>query len=490
MYTQCPDCQTRFRVTAGALRAARGTVRCGRCGSAFDALVGLTDTPPRPRQEPEPAPLPLLLAGEDELAPLEEPYVERLAGDYDEPLGDEPRSEASAVEPGAGTPDEQSAESTIVLVDEGGVGEDITLEGERVEIEGSAEAGDAVTQEEYDLDATDEFEVLKIPSSAYPDEREAERELEALILRLQREFGPMPPEARAAAIDPHEETTAGHRALSELETLVPASDATAPESVVVEEIEPPAATTAQSAQEPEALSVAVPESAESGQPATALVPPVGARPEPSPAVLGAASPEKVPVEERPLSARRWQPEPVELEQEDVPERSAWKTLAWSVGSLLLVLTLAAQLVHHYRQDLVRDARLGPPLRAAYERMGLALPPSTDLAALELRQSGEETRANGRLEVRARLTNRANFEQPYPILRLQFEDRFGSAVAKRDFEPAEYLKDPALASGTMAPGASSEAELLLVDPGVEAVGFRLDVCLRESPAVLHCAQGPG
>jgi hypothetical protein len=300
----------------------------------------------------------------------------------------------------------------------------------------------------------------------------------------------MPAEARAAVTDAHDETTAGHRALSELETLVPASSATAPGSVVVEEVEPPAATTAENAHEPEALPAGAPESPESRQPATALVPPVGARPEPPPAVQSPASPENVPVEERPLSARRWQPEPVEFEQEDVPERSVWKTLAWSVGSLLLVLTLAAQVVHHYRQDLVRDARLGPPLRAAYERMGLALPPSADLAALELRQSGEESRANGRLEVRARLTNRADFEQPYPILRLQFEDRFGSVVAMRDFEPAEYLKDPALASGTLAAGASSEAELLLVDPGVEAVGFRLDVCLRESPAVLHCAQGPG
>jgi predicted Zn finger-like uncharacterized protein len=451
MYTQCPDCQTRFRVTAGALRAAHGTVRCGRCGSAFDALTSLSDTLPRP--EPELAPLPLLLATDDELAPLDEPYAKRVAGPiearFDE-LVDERPADATT---------EPSAESTIVLVDEGGVGEDITLEGERVQIEGTAAPGEEVADAEYDLDATDEFEVLHIPSSAYPDEREAERELEALILRLQREFGPATPEAQAAAVDAHDETTAGHRALSELESLVPASSGTTPE-----------------------------------QPTTPTVAPVEALPEPSaPAPAPApvpAAPAVVPVEERPLSARRWQPEPVEFEPEDAPVRSPWKTFAWTVGSLLLVLALAAQLVHHYRQDLVRDARLGPPLRAAYERLGLALPPGTDLAALELRQSGEESRANGRLEVRARLTNRAAFEQPYPILRLQFEDRFGSVVAGRDFEPAEYLKDPAQAAGTLAPGASSETELLLADPGVEAVGYRLDVCLRESPAVLYCAQGPG
>ena len=156
MYTQCPDCQTRFRVTADALRTARGTVRCGRCGSAFDALVSLSDTPPRP--EPEPAP-PLLIAAGDEITPLEVPYVERLAGPsraaFEEPV------EERFVE----TMASDHAESTIVLVDEGGAGEDITLEGERVQIEGTAAAESEGTEQEFDLDATDKFEVLRIPAS-------------------------------------------------------------------------------------------------------------------------------------------------------------------------------------------------------------------------------------------------------------------------------------------------------------------------------------
>ncbi|HET9693631.1 MAG TPA: MJ0042-type zinc finger domain-containing protein, partial [Steroidobacteraceae bacterium] len=52
MYSQCPECLTRFRVTAAALRAAQGTVRCGRCGSAFDALQRLTDTVPDEAESP------------------------------------------------------------------------------------------------------------------------------------------------------------------------------------------------------------------------------------------------------------------------------------------------------------------------------------------------------------------------------------------------------------------------------------------------------
>lgn len=485
MYTQCPDCQTRFRVTADALRAAHGTVRCGRCGSAFDALLRLSDTPPRP--QPELAPLPLLLTAEDELLPLEEPYAKRLS---------EPFSEAFAetyvetlVEPSAEPTTEPSAESTVVVVDEGGIGEDITLEGERVQIEGTVEPDKAVSEEEYDFDATDQFEALHIPLSALPDEREAERELETLILRLQREFGPMATEAQGA-VAARDDATAEYPVLGEPDPPAPAPDEQVQEIAVPEAIQPPAAIAGQPEREREAAPFAAPATPAPPQPAHAPSAPVDAQAEPVPTTASPASPVIVPVGERPLAARRWRPEPVELEEEAAPGRSVWRTLAWSVGSLLLIVALAGQLAHHYRQDLARDARLGPPLRTAYERLGIALPPATDLAALELRQWGEDARANGRLVVRARLTNRAGFSQPYPVLRLQFEDRFGSVVGKRDFDPAEYLEDPAKAAGPLAPGASGEAELVLVDPGIEAVGYRLDVCLRESPAVLRCAQAPG
>jgi len=93
-------------------------------------------------------------------------------------------------------------------------------------------------------------------------------------------------------------------------------------------------------------------------------------------------------------------------------------------------------------------------------------------------------------VRASLTNRAAFAQPHPVLRLELEDRFGDPVAVRDFEPAEYLKDPSQATRLLDGGATTEAELLIADPGRDAVGYRLDVCMRETATLLRCAQGRG
>ena len=424
MYSQCPDCQTRFRVTAEMLRAARGTVRCGRCGSAFDALERLSDT--IPPASPGLHAVPDVGGGTEPAASTEYHFsaedLERVfvdARDWREAPA-APESQATLESVGAG-------DEPPLVVDENVGVEDITLEGERIRIE-APEPEQAV---DVDLDSTDELEILRhVPDSAYPEDKdEDEREIAALAQVLKEaplpEPEPAPEPAAKLAVEP------------------PPAPAAAPVAAATHVIEP------------------------------------------------AAAPAEAP-EPMPLAAQRWR-RPAE-EGEAVPQAggSVWGTLAWSLGGFVLAVVLAAQVIHHFRQDLVRHPQIGPPLRAAYERLGLDLMPNWDLAAVELRQWGNaaDAAAEGRMVVRASLTNRAGFAQPHPILRLELEDRFGATVATRDFEPADYLKNPSQATRLIAPGASSEAELLLADPGTEAVGYRLDVCLRESAALLRCARGPG
>lgn len=47
MYTQCPDCEIAFKVTADVLKQAAGKVRCGSCGNAFNALAYLSEQMPK-----------------------------------------------------------------------------------------------------------------------------------------------------------------------------------------------------------------------------------------------------------------------------------------------------------------------------------------------------------------------------------------------------------------------------------------------------------
>ena len=160
MYSQCPECNARFRIGAGDLRAAGGTVRCGRCGSAFNALTGLSDTlPPSP--------------GDAASRP-----VPGARGDFAERPG--PVSgvgfhfTADDIESVFVEPDAFKADPPIVVESGNQPFEDITLEGEQISIEsilgfeaeepGSISAVDASD----DNSPTDEFELLRdVPESAY-----------------------------------------------------------------------------------------------------------------------------------------------------------------------------------------------------------------------------------------------------------------------------------------------------------------------------------
>ncbi len=164
----------------------------------------------------------------------------------------------------------------------------------------------------------------------------------------------------------------------------------------------------------------------------------------------------------------------------------------ALGSGILILALAAQAAHYFRQDIVRHPQAGPALRRVYELIGQPLSPNWDLDAFEVRQWGPtvDVAPGAPLTVRASLTNRADHAQPYPLLRLEFEDRFGAAVAQRDFAPAEYLKSPPQATRQLAVGETTEAELSVVAPGTDAVGYRLEICLREERGRIRCAHGEG
>lgn len=61
LQTQCPHCQTRFRVTEEQFEVAKGRVRCGSCMQIFNALENrieelkpVVTTPPEPVINPDP----------------------------------------------------------------------------------------------------------------------------------------------------------------------------------------------------------------------------------------------------------------------------------------------------------------------------------------------------------------------------------------------------------------------------------------------------
>jgi Protein of unknown function (DUF3426) len=145
-----------------------------------------------------------------------------------------------------------------------------------------------------------------------------------------------------------------------------------------------------------------------------------------------------------------------------------------------------QVVHAARHDLVRNPAFGPLIAGAYSLFGLAPLAPTDLSAYELRQWGaaSDPRADDRLMLRASIVNRASYAQPFPLLRLTLQDRFGGTLGQRDIAPADYLPGTG-ATALLEPGQRADALIRIVDPGSEAVGFELDICLPAKGGV-RCA----
>jgi hypothetical protein len=169
-----------------------------------------------------------------------------------------------------------------------------------------------------------------------------------------------------------------------------------------------------------------------------------------------------------------------------PHPSGAAITAWSLAALLGVVLLAAQLIHQNRDWLSAHEPYGAPLRAVYAAMGAPLPAPLNLSVYQLRQWGVtgDPGADGTLRVRASILNAAASLQPYPELRVSLADRFGNRIGSRDFEPTEYLSRPP--ARLMAPGERADATLEIQDPGKDAEGFELDVCLRSPEQRVMCA----
>jgi hypothetical protein len=167
--------------------------------------------------------------------------------------------------------------------------------------------------------------------------------------------------------------------------------------------------------------------------------------------------------------------PPELPEINAPRRPPLPPAVWMSAAVALSILLVLQVV------LTRGLWLGhTPL------LGDGGKPAAILSTYQLRQWGVtgDPGANGTLRVRASIMNSAAQLQPYPLLRVTLADRFGTRVGAREFEPAEYLgRAPAR---MLAPGERVDATLNILDPGKDAEGFEIDVCIRTPEKKIVCA----
>jgi len=162
-----------------------------------------------------------------------------------------------------------------------------------------------------------------------------------------------------------------------------------------------------------------------------------------------------------------------------------RTGLWSAAAAIAVVVLAAQLVHQYRGELARNEFFASLLQPAYALTGRSIVAKWDLDAYELLDwaaiedtSGQPGQRN--LIIRSRLRNNAPRMQPLPLIHLRLLDRWEQSVGARLFSPEQY---GGTSGGMLRNGQVVTTELVIVDPGADAYGFELAVCLEREAGVV-------
>ncbi len=162
---------------------------------------------------------------------------------------------------------------------------------------------------------------------------------------------------------------------------------------------------------------------------------------------------------------------------------------WGFAAVLAFLLLGVQVANHFRATLAGHPTFGPWAQQAYALVGVTVTPRWDVRQYEILDwvatAEPNTRGVGSLKISARIQNRGPQQQPYPRVQLRLKDRWEKAVGSRMFGPDEYLSRDAPHARLMAAGETARAQFEVVDPGPDAYGFELDVCIEVEAERVTC-----
>ena len=152
-----------------------------------------------------------------------------------------------------------------------------------------------------------------------------------------------------------------------------------------------------------------------------------------------------------------------------------RTIYWAAGWVLLILLLTSQTLIFYGYDF---ARRTPTLRPMVETLCARFPagsfPPIDMRHMDLveTQVAPHPRYDKALRIKATLVNRADTVQPHPLLEVSLIDRQGQLVARRAYQPREYLSKPEAIQQGLPPQVAVSVQLDITSPGTLASGYEV------------------
>lgn len=148
--------------------------------------------------------------------------------------------------------------------------------------------------------------------------------------------------------------------------------------------------------------------------------------------------------------------------------------AWAAAATLLTLTLLAQSLLVFRDDIAQSSpQMRPFMESLCAGLGCELPLPRDAAAIAIESSDIQPDAGREafFTLHATLRNRAEFQQAWPHLEITLTDARDKALVRRVLEPGQWL--PADAPRDAFPARREVVTRVSFEaPGVAAAGYRV------------------
>lgn len=168
-----------------------------------------------------------------------------------------------------------------------------------------------------------------------------------------------------------------------------------------------------------------------------------------------------------------EPAPVEMEWLD---NAGQLRRLWLLGAIFAALLLTVQVLTFRFNSLSINPSYRPIYQTACNLLGCELPAAINtqkILTTNLIVRSHSSQKNA-LIVDAILINNAQFNQPYPALRLEFTDLNNNLIAVRNLQPKDYLRGELAGASIIPSGQPVQISLAIQDPGPLAVNYQLTV----------------
>jgi predicted Zn finger-like uncharacterized protein len=465
MYTQCPKCETVFRITAAQLRVAEGEVRCGSCAISFNALTSLSDDLPELTNA-------IVDDAQSQPSVLDEPH--------------DSNEKEQAAEFTGGTLEFDAPEkswSRFFISPESEVFDESAADGSTRNTYGEVDESMPTDQ-----DPAEEHSPLEFETSDHEEWNDFLSELAAPEAdgnanhfdQRQDDDRHKPEDDKGADPEYSDDPTADQP------FIVLSSDSTGSEYAAEERKEPTAPSDdVKRQQEPPLVIVdalpdfnadyeVVDERELSSEAAYELTP-------------GSRASEYLDVRSDDFPA--WIAD--DSEADDYGETREKKVPWRSLGLIaLLGAALLGQLLHYNRDDLATHPDYGEIIRSFYAGIGSPLYPEWRLDAFEVRgtEAVAGRSAADALDILATIEVVSDEPVGLPLIRIALHDRWSNPVASRVFYPSEYMGGSTEILNTLSGGTIIPIRISVIDPGTEAQNYVVDICLPDRSHGLLCQLG--